>query len=443
MNQSSKTNEWLAEKNVSSIEVIVPDMAGMPRGKIRATSQIEAKEIKLPIAVFAQTVAGTYVKRKDNVEDKDMYLQPDLSTIRLIPWASDPMASVIADCRDIDGESVNVAPRAVLAGVVENFRSRGWHPVVAPEVEFYLTNAQQDQAIETEMKEPSEAPLSGSTDPYGVEGLHDLGGFFQQLCEGCRTQQIALEGVSQELGPGQFEANFRQGPAVKLADDVIHFKRTVRRVATAHGMRATFLAKPTSEGAGNSLHIHQSVYDESDENVFSRKSGQPSRLFEHYIGGLQRYMSDSLLLFAPYANSYRRLLNHYSSPINLEWGVDNRTVGLRVPRSVASARRIENRLAGSDVNPYLAIAGTLACGYLGMTQKLSPRPPVEGSAYQIPFALHRHLYEALDALRESSTLRDVLGDGFVTLYTEVKDLEYYEFQKHVTEWEREELMFSV
>ncbi len=124
-------------------------------------------------------------------------------------------------------------------------------------------------------------------------------------------------------------------------------------------------------------------------------------------------------------------------------GVDNRTVGLRVPISDASARRIENRLAGSDVNPYLAIAGTLACGYLGMTRELSPRSPVDGSAYELPFALHRHFYEALDALRANSALREILGDDFVTLYSEVKELEYREFQRHITAWERSELMFSV
>jgi len=191
------------------------------------------------------------------------------------------------------------------------------------------------------------------------------------------------------------------------------------------------------------MHIHQSVYDSRNENIFSDKDGVPSELFESYLGGLQKHMTSVLLLLAPYANSYRRFLSYYSSPVNLEWGVDNRTVGLRVPRSEASARRVENRLAGSDVNPYLAIAGTLACGYLGMTHGLSPRSEVTGSAYELPFALHRHLYEALDAFRDSSELRNILGDDFVTQYCAVKELEYRDFQRHISEWERDELMFSV
>jgi glutamine synthetase len=443
MEQTSKFNEWLGERNVESVEMIVSDMAGTARGKIQPAAQVQAKDISLPIAIFAQSVNGAFYMPKENIEDKDMNLRPDVQTVRLVPWATEPTASVIMDCYDMAGHSVEVSPRAVLKRVVEKFAGRDWTPIVAPEVEFYLTRAAKSESGEAESDDVVEAPLSDLSDPYGIEGVHDLGGFFEQLFEHCRVQDIPIGAVSQELGPAQFEVNFQHGPAVKLADDVFHFKRTIKRVAIAHGMRVTFLAKPSVDGAGSSMHIHQSVYDKRNENVFSDPDGEPSKLFDCYLGGLQRYMPCALLLFAPYANSYRRFLSYYSSPVNLEWAVDNRTVGLRVPRSAANARRIENRLAGSDVNPYLAIAGTLACGYLGMTQDLSARSAVEGSAYELPFALHRHLYEALDALRANSAVREMLGEDFVTLYTKVKELEYREFQRHITGWERSELMFSV
>jgi glutamine synthetase len=161
------------------------------------------------------------------------------------------------------------------------------------------------------------------------------------------------------------------------------------------------------------------------------------------MGGLQRYMPDAMLLFAPYVNSYRRFLNPWSSPVNLAWAIDNRTVGLRVPDSDPDNRRIENRLAGSDVNPYLAIAGTLACGYLGMMEGLKPTKPTEGSAYGEDFALHRHIYVATDALRESNAMRSMLGEPFVDLFCNLKDDEYKEFQEIITPWEREILMFNV
>ena len=162
-----------------------------------------------------------------------------------------------------------------------------------------------------------------------------------------------------------------------------------------------------------------------------------------YIGGLQKYMPEALLLFAPYANSYRRFLSYYASPVNLGWAVDNRTVGLRVPDAEPDARRVENRLAGSDVNPYLVLAGTLACGYLGMIEGVRPDDPIQGSAYDLPFSLHRFLYESIDAFEASVAMQKTLGKKFVTLYSDVKKLECREFQEIVTPWEREVLMFNV
>jgi len=150
-----------------------------------------------------------------------------------------------------------------------------------------------------------------------------------------------------------------------------------------------------------------------------------------------------MLIFAPYVNSYRRFLNPWSSPVNLAWAVDNRTVGLRVPDAGPENRRIENRLAGSDVNPYLAIAATLACGYLGMTEGKKPSAPTEGSAYGEDFSLHRHIYVAIEALRASDAMRSILGDNFVDLFCAVKEDEYREFQEIITPWEREILMFNV
>lgn len=443
MNRTSKFRTWLNDRNVENVEMIVSDMAGIARGKLQWVAEIASKDIKLPIAIFAQSINSDFYMPKENIEDRDMNLRPDVETLRLVPWATEPTASAIMDCYDIDGQLVEASPRAALQRVVEKFAERGWTPIVAPEVEFYLTKAPKDATDEAELGDTVEAQLNSLSDPYGIEGIHELGSFFEKLSEYCRIQNIPLGAVSQELGPAQFEVNFQHGPAVKLADDVFHFKRTIKRVAIAHGMRVTFLAKPSVDGPGSSMHIHQSVYDDGNENIFSDTDGEPSKLFESYLGGLQQYMTSALLLFAPYANSYRRFLSYYSSPVNLEWGVDNRTVGLRVPRSDANARRIENRLAGSDVNPYLAIAGTLACGYLGMTQELSAKPAVGGSAYELPFALHRHLYEALDALRSNPELREILGDDFVTQYCAVKELEYREFQRHISEWERSELMFTV
>jgi len=330
-----------------------------------------------------------------------------------------------------------------LRKVIQLYADKGWHPVVAPEVEFYLINPISDT---TEEVEPPEGRLGWteiSKQPYSIDTMNDFDPFINEVYAYCEEQDIRIDTLSQEMGPAQFELNFLHGDPLELADQVFLFKRTVREAAIAHEMQAPFLARPLSEEAGSALHIHQSVVDDDGKNIFSNADGSPSDLFMSYIGGLQRYMPEALLVFAPYPNSYRRFLSYNASPVNLCWAVDNRTVGLRVPDSEPDARRVENRIAGSDVNPYLALAGTLACGYLGMMESTAPDAAIEGSAYDLPFSLHRYLYESIDAFEGSAAMRQTLGDKFVSLYATVKKMELHEFQEIVTPWEREVLMFNV
>jgi glutamine synthetase len=208
-------------------------------------------------------------------------------------------------------------------------------------------------------------------------------------------------------------------------------------------MHATFMARPITGEAGSALHIHQSILNEDGENIFSNKDGSATEMFKHYIGGLQKYMPEALLIFAPYSNSYRRFLSYWSSPVNLEWATDNRSVGLRVPDCEPQNRRVENRLAGSDVNPYLVLAATLACGYMGIEERIEPRKAIEGSAYDLPFSLHRHMYASIDAFSQSRAMRKMFGDSFVDMYSGIKQKEHEKFQEIITPWEREVLMLNV
>ena len=222
------------------------------------------------------------------------------------------------------------------------------------------------------------------------------------------------------------------------------FKRTVREAALRHDMYATFMAKPIAGEPGSAMHIHQSLIDqESGRNIFSKADGSPSDEFFYFIGGLQRYIPAAMALVAPYVNSYRRLARHTAAPINIEWGYDNRTVGIRSPISGPQARRVENRVIGADANPYVALAMTLACGYLGLKNKIRPKPEMRGDAYLAPYTLPRSLGEALDWLRRETDLHEVLGAGFITVYTEVKELEFEEFMKVISPWEREHLLLHV
>ncbi len=443
MSDNKIFQSWLREREIEDVEAFVPDMAGSARGKVVPAAKFGSSQMKMPEAIFSQTISGDYVEDPGNVEDKDMLLVPDPTTLRTVPWATDPSASVFLDCYRRDGTPVPKSPRAVLRSVLAQFKGRGWTPVVAPEVEFYLLSPHSDPNADAEPPEGRLGRTEGARQPYSIDTMNDFDPFINDVYKYCEEQGIYVDPLSQEMGPAQFEINFLHGDAVQLADQVFLFKRTIREAAIQHEMHATFLAKPMEDEAGSALHIHQSIVDQDGNNIFSNADGSPTDLFFGYLAGLQRYMPEAMLIFAPYVNSYRRFLNPDSSPVNLAWAIDNRTVGLRVPDSSPDARRVENRLAGSDVNPYLVLAATLSCGYLGMVEGLKPTAEAKGSAYGGQFELHRHIYSAIEAMRGSAAMRSMLGDEFVTLYAALKEHEYREFHEIITPYEREILMFNV
>jgi glutamine synthetase len=240
------------------------------------------------------------------------------------------------------------------------------------------------------------------------------------------------------------EINFNHGDPLELADQAFLFKRTLRQAAIKHGIYATFMAKPMEREPGSAMHMHQSVFGiEGGDNLFAKPDDSYTELFLHHIAGLQRHLPAAMPLLAPNVNSYRRLRRYSDAPINLHWGWENRTVGLRVPDSRGAARRVENRVAGADANPYLAIAASLACGFLGMVEELEPTKPIEGSAYRLAQTLPRHLTDALDLLRRAKPLRQLLGEDFVEALIMVKETEHEAYQRVISSWEREHLLLNV
>ena len=216
--------------------------------------------------------------------------------------------------------------------------------------------------------------------------------------------------------------------------------------ATTRAMQraATFMAKPMAKEPGSALHLHQSVVDsKTGQNIFSDEAGEATDLFFSFIAGQQKYIPQSILMFAPYVNSYRRFAKWLSAPINVQWGYENRTVGFRIPRSSADARRVENRVPGADVNPYLAIATSLACGYLGMVEGLKPSDPVDTSAYEMEHGIPRNLFSALDHLKASKEIQEVLGEKFIEVFCAVKEQEHETFFQVISPWEREFLLLNV
>ncbi|MEY3714180.1 MAG: hypothetical protein RL321_1800 [Pseudomonadota bacterium] len=445
---SDPISQFFKEFNIQEVEAIVPDMAGIARGKLMPAEKFQGdRGMRLPESIFLQTVTGDYPEdtaQAMSPAEIDIILKPDPRTVRRVPWAAEPTAQVIHDCFYSDGRRVKMAPREVLKHVLDLYAQRGWEPVVAPELEFYLVEPNVDADY------PLKPPMgrSGRSEPgrqsYSIAAVNEFDPLFDDLYQFCEEQDIAIDTLIHEDGPAQMEINLLHGNALDLADQAFMFKRTAREAALRHKMYATFMAKPHAKEPGSAMHLHQSVVDKkTGQNVFSADDGTPTPLFFAHLAGLQRYLPAAMALFAPNVNSYRRITRFQVAPINVQWGYDNRTAGLRVPMSEPQSRRVENRISGADANPYLATAASLACGYLGMVQGLSPTDPISGSAHDLPFSLPRNLDEAIRLLRECDPLIEILGDSFVSAFALVKEAEYEVFLQVISSWEREHLLLNV
>ena len=446
----AELERWFDQHGVTEIECLVPDLSGVARGKILPRDRFtEERGMRLPEGTIALSVTGdqpTAGPYYDVIRatDPDMHLRPDPGTVRIVPWATDPTAQVIHDCYDIAGRLVPFAPRSVLRRVCRFYEEAGWLPVVAPELEFYLVARSEDPDM------PLRPPVGRSGRPetsrrsYSIDAVNEFDPLFEDVYEYCERMGLNVDTLIHETGAGQMEINFSHAHPLDLADEVFFFKRTLREAALRHGMHATFMAKPIAGEPGSAMHIHQSLLDQkSGRNIFSNPDGTPSREFGWYIGGLQRYAPAATALVAPYVNSYRRLTRFTAAPINIQWGTDNRTVGFRSPVAAPAGRRIENRVIGADANPYIAMAATLACGLLGLRKRIEPGPECFGNAYLDDYALPRGLGEALQLLRDDTDLREILGTEFITVYTEVKEVEHEEYMKVISPWEREHLLLHV
>jgi glutamine synthetase len=441
--------QWLDQHRVTEIECLVPDLTGVARGKILPRKKFtEDRGMRLPEAVVAMGVTGEFPAEGPYYDvisptDHDMHLRPDPRTVRIVPWASDPTAQVVHDCYDKAGNIVPFAPRSVLRRVCDLYAAEGWNPIVAPELEFYLVarNTDPDMPLKPPIGRSGRAETSRQA--YSIDAVNEFDPLFEDVYSYCEQMELNVDTLIHEIGAGQMEINFFHDHPLGLADEVFFFKRTVREAAMRHNMFATFMAKPIAGEPGSAMHIHQSIVDAQGRNIFSNADGSASDMFRWYIGGLQKYIPAAMALFAPYVNSYRRLARFTAAPINIQWGTDNRTVGIRSPVASPAARRIENRVIGADANPYVALAATLACGYLGMKNRIEPTPECKGDAYLGDYQLPRSLGEALEMLRQEKALAEVLGEAFVTVYTEVKEIEYAEFMKVISPWEREHLLLHV
>lgn len=430
-----------ANPGVDAVDIIFTNMCGVPRGKrLRRHEVLAVYETGrfLPGSVLVVDITG-----QDTVEtglvwddgDADRYVKPVPGTLVPTPWLGDGAAQFLTSFYELDGTPNDLDPRHVLGRVVDRLADLGLIPVVAVELEFYLVDATSGKV----QPAPGQATGHRSEDiqVYGLRELQEFKPFFDDLYASCDAQDIPLESAISEFAPGQFELTLRhKADALRATDEAVMYKRLVKGVAMKHGLEATFMAKPFAGQAGSGMHLHISMADDTGANAFASEDPQGTELLRHAIGGMKELLADSMAIFAPNANSYRRFRANSYAPVAPTWGVNNRTVSLRVPAGPPSSRHVEHRVCGADAHPTLAVAAVLAAMHHGIANRIDPGPAVVGNGYEHEEAkvkLPNHWAAAIETFARSTVMQDYLGERFVKNFATVKSVEMANFMAEVTE----------
>tara|TARA_R110001592_G_scaffold363043_2_gene679778 strand:+ start:36648 stop:37994 length:1347 start_codon:yes stop_codon:yes gene_type:complete len=424
---------------IEIFEIVLPDVCGGLRGKWLTRDKIHkvlAGELKLPMSSLAFDVWGRDAQvLVFETGDNDGFCQPDLRTLSVVPWAERPTAQVVISMMEINGTPCAYDTRHILSSLMKRFAALGLTPVVASEMEFHLFHDELDdkgQPVHTQTDCVGGRLAGGQT--YGLEMMEGMSGLMHDIRDTCAVQGLPVDTLIKESGPSQYEINLYHNPdALVAADQAMMLQRAIKAVSRKHGLRATFMAKPFGHLVGNGMHVHCSLLDEQGNNAFDDGTGKGTHLLQHAVAGCLETMADSMLLFAPNLNSYRRFQHGSYAPLAPCWGYENRTVSVRIPADTPQATRIEHRVAGADANPYLVIAAILSGMLHGIENTLSAPPPLEGNAYeQLEPSLPRYWPDALAQFEGSAFIRYNLGAEFQHVYSVLKRQEMADFDSQVT-----------
>jgi glutamine synthetase len=433
-----------AHPEVKFVEVFFTSMTGVPRGKRLRIHELQAIYDYgrfLPGSVLVVDTQGADCEDTGLVwedGDADRRARPVPGTLKPAPWLGPDMAQVMLSLYELDGTPNDLDPRHVLRRVLDRFAADGLTPVVACELEYYLVDLERTASGDLQ---PPKSPLTGhrpdGIQVYGLPELEAIAPFLRELWATADVLDVPLEGAISEFAPSQVELTLKHKPdALAAADDALIYKRAAKGVALRHGCEATFMAKPWSDRAGNGFHVHVSVNDAAGNNLCASEDLEGSDLLKHAIGGMKALMGDCMAILAPNANSYRRFKANSYAPVAPTWGVNNRTVSLRVPAGPPPTRHVEHRVAGADGNPYLVLAALLACAHYGITNKIDPGPAVVGDGYAAAakenVRLPSNWFAAVDLFEASEVLADYLGERFVEMFVKVKRTEQARFFEVVT-----------
>ncbi len=425
------------------LELLQPDMLGILRGK-RVVADEFAKPFGSGLNFCSATVLldakGATFDRIDNGGrdgDPDAISTAVPGSLAPVPWAEVPTAQLLLSMATAGGEPYFADPRNVLRHAMKPLADMGLTAVAATELEFYLLEPDGERPSPKVGRIPGTRKAQNGPQ-YGVmEDIEDVDPFLAELYATCKAQNIPVGATLKEFSPGQLEVNLHHVASVELAaDHAVLLKRAVKAVAKRHGMAASFMAKPFADAAGCSLHVHVSLVDSKGRNVFASKDpGKPiSATLKHAIGGLAATMAESMAIFAPTANSYRRYRPGLFVPLAPNWGRNHRGVALRIPLSGLEDTRVEHRPGGSDGNPYLVLAAILAGIHHGITKKLDPGPMIEpGTVIEEKIELPVRWEAALDAFDAARVLPKYLCQRYHQLYAACRREECYRFHSEITD----------
>lgn len=430
-----------ANPDIVQVECFLTDPSGVQRGKVLRRSEVLGSYRNgrpLPCSILSLDIRGADVEETGLVWDEgdsDRMCRPVAGTLTHAPWRATPTAQFILTSFERDGSPSAADPRHALARVVEDCRAAGFHPVAAVEIEFYLLDGKA--AAEGRLVPPMAPNGFRPTDlqAYLVQDLQDFQAFLDDVYRAADSAGLPARTLISEYSPGQLEIvlEHRTDP-LRACDDAILWKRLVKGVAERHGHLATFMAKPYADLSGSGTHLHVSFADEAGNNLFAGDEPEGNALLRSAIAGLEATMAESMALFAPNANSYRRFKPNSYAPVGPAWAVDNRSVPIRVTAGPARTRHLEQRVCGADANPYVALAAVLAGILEGVEKDMIPSAPITGNGYaQIAPSLPRHWPDALRRARASEFLARRLGSRFLDVYLTVKEAECDRFFAEVSD----------
>ncbi|WP_137822292.1 glutamine synthetase family protein [Pseudomonas sp. D(2018)] len=427
---------------VRSIELMLIDANGIPRGKLLHRDEllpIFENGRPLPSSILSLTIQGEDVEASGlvwEVADADCWTYPVPGSLTLQPWRTTPTGQVQVSMHPTQGLPATPGdPRHVLARTIERLKADGYHPVMAVELEFYLLDKRRDANGRPQPALQMNGVRPQAPQVYGVYELEQLQPFLDDLYAACEAQGLPVRTAISEYAPGQLELTLEHRfDALQAVDEGIRYKRLVKGVANKHGLVACFMAKPFGDLAGSGLHMHVSLADEQGNNLMASEDPHGTPLLRHAIGGMMATLNDTLAIFCPNANSYRRFQANSYAPLAKSWGVNNRTVSFRVPGGPAKSRHVEHRICGADANPYLAAAAILAGIHKGIREQIDPGEPIVGNGYeQARETLPTDWLTALRNLEQSTWARDALGEDFLKIFLAIKWEEFRQFVSEVGE----------